>query len=491
MRFHHRQIEIRDHEGVTEDSTDTLREPRRKMIMTTTHQDPTPTSAPETVARSTDARPSAAGRPSQSQPVQGQPGDAYVGGRYLRLILVLGALVAIGALTIDTYLPALPTLTKELSATDTQAQLTITGLLAGLGVGQLIVGPLSDAVGRRRPLIIGLIAHALMSVLCSLAPTIELLTVARVLQGLAGAAVSVVAMAIVRDLFTGVKAAKLLSRLVLVMGISPILAPSLGSALLKLTSWRGIFVFLAVVASLLIVLAVLALPETLPPARRQPARISSSIAGYRRLLGDKTYLIMVAVAGFMFATMFAYIGGSSFVLQEYFHLSPQQYGLAFSATAVGLILATQLNPILVQRFSPLRVLRFGVFGALSSAVLLVLATSTGFGGLFGFMVPLWLTIGFGGLTFPNAPAIALSRHGESAGTAAAMLGATQFLFSGITTPLVGALANGTPVPMAAVMATAAGCAGLLIILGRRRLTQADEVADDVVSADPAALAHSA
>src|SRR6476620_7462119 len=190
---------------------------------------------------------------------------------------------AIGPLTIDTYLPALPDLTAEMHATTSQAQLTITGLLLGLGLGQLIIGPLSDSVGRRRPLLIGLLGHGAMSVLCALAPSITMLAVTRTLQGLAGAAVAVVAMAIVRDLFTGVRAAQLLSRLILVVGVAPILAPSLGSALLNVTSWRGICVALALAAVALWLVAWRALPETLPAARRQPASPRSSIRAYGRL----------------------------------------------------------------------------------------------------------------------------------------------------------------------------------------------------------------
>src|SRR3954454_8406446 len=179
----------------------------------------------------------------------------FVGRRYLQLVLVLGALSAMGPLTIDAYLPALPQLTADMAATDAQAQLTITGLLVGLGLGQLVIGPLSDAVGRRKPLLFGLAAHGVMSLLCSLAPSVTMLAVTRTLQGVGGAAVAVVAMAIVRDLFTGVRAAQLLSRLMLVVGVAPILAPSLGSALLSVTSWRGIFVVLAGVAVALFVLA--------------------------------------------------------------------------------------------------------------------------------------------------------------------------------------------------------------------------------------------
>jgi DHA1 family bicyclomycin/chloramphenicol resistance-like MFS transporter len=233
----------------------------------------------------------------------------FVGRKYVQLVLVLGALSAIGPLTIDTYLPALPELSAQLNATDAQAQMTITGLLIGLGFGQLIIGPLSDAVGRRKPLLFGLAAHGMMSVLCALAPSITMLAITRTLQGLAGAAVAVVAMAVVRDLFSGYKAAQLLSRLILVIGVAPILAPSLGSALLKVTSWQGIFVVLAVAAVLLFVLAVFALPETLPVERRQPAKVRASLHSYAILFSDRLFLSMVVVAGLMFATLFAYISG--------------------------------------------------------------------------------------------------------------------------------------------------------------------------------------
>ncbi|MBA3529646.1 MAG: MFS transporter, partial [Propionibacteriaceae bacterium] len=184
----------------------------------------------------TDLEQTTAPRAQNSQ-VQSPLASRFVGGKYVQLVLVLGALSAIGPLTIDTYLPALPQLSAELHATDAQAQMTITGLLVGLGFGQLFLGPLSDAVGRRKPLLFGLAAHGMMSVLCALAPSITLLTITRTLQGLAGAAVAVVAMAVVRDLFSGYRAAQLLSRLILVLGVAPILAPSLGSGLLKLTSW--------------------------------------------------------------------------------------------------------------------------------------------------------------------------------------------------------------------------------------------------------------
>ena len=408
--------------------------------------------------------------------VTGAPNDLssrFVGRKYVQLVLVLGALSAIGPLTIDTYLPALPELSRQLGATDAQAQATITGLLIGLGFGQLIIGPLSDSVGRRKPLLAGLVLHALMSVLCALAPSIGLLTVTRTLQGFAGAAVAVVAMAVVRDLFSGIRAAQLLSRLVLVLGVAPILAPSLGSALLALTSWRGIFVVLAVIALGMLVLAFLALPETLPAERRRPVSVTGSLRAYGALFKDRLFIVMVLVAGLMFATLFAYISGAPFVLQDLYGMTPQQFGLAFSANAVGMIAMTQINPWLVKRYSPVSVLSFGVLVAFAGAITLFVLMLLGVGGWLAFMGPLFFVISAAGLSFPNAPAIALNRHGDSAGTAAALLGASQFMIGGMVAPLVGVFANGTPVPMAAIMVGTTGLAAVLLLSARKALSKDD------------------
>ncbi len=397
------------------------------------------------------------------------PATRYEGRRYLQLVLVLGALSAIGPLTIDAYLPALPALSAEMGATDSQAQLTITGLLIGLGVGQLLVGPLSDAVGRRRPLLVGLAAHGLTSVLCALAPSITLLAVTRTLQGLAGAAVAVVAMAVVRDLFSGIRAAQLLSRLMLVVGVAPILAPSIGSALLSFTSWRGIFVVLALVAVGLFVLALVALPETLPVVRRQPANVGASLRAYKGLFRDRLFVVMVLVSGLMFATLFAYISGAPFILQELYGLTPGEFGLAFGTNALGLVVMTQVNPLLVKRHGPVRVLLASVVIATVGAVALLVTSVTGFGGLLGLMVPLFFVVASAGLSFPNAPAIALSRHGDNAGSASALLGAAQFVIGGAIAPIVGALADGTPRPMAGVVLGASALALVLFLSTRRQL----------------------
>jgi DHA1 family bicyclomycin/chloramphenicol resistance-like MFS transporter len=386
---------------------------------------------------------------------------APTGPAYLRFVLVLGALIAIGPLTIDTYLPALPSITRDLAASESAVQGTLTGILLGMGLGQLLVGPLADAIGRRRPLIAGIALHIGASVFAAFAPTIELLTVGRVLQGLGNAAVAVVSMAMVRDLFAGSAAATMLSRLMLVMGLAPVLAPTLGGAVLQATSWRGVFLLLSVAGVLLVTLASLALRETLPVQRRR--RLAPSEVGrtYLMLLRDRTFVGLILISGLMFATLFAYIGGSSFVLQDIYGLSVAQFGLAFGVNSLGFLAGSQLNPFLLRRFAPRQLVGVGVTIGATAALVMLTAALTGGGGLPLVLGPLWFLLFACGLTLPNTPALALTRHGEAAGTAAALLGASQFVIGGAAAPLIGAMGSDSAVPMALVMATTATLAAVV------------------------------
>jgi DHA1 family bicyclomycin/chloramphenicol resistance-like MFS transporter len=369
------------------------------------------------------------------------PGDLMSPRQRLTLVLVLGLLIALGPFTIDMYLPSLPTSTTDLHSTAAAVQLTLTGTLAGLAVGQLLIGPVSDAIGRRTPLLFGVGLHILASVFCVIAPNLAVLGTLRVLQGLGAAAGSVVAMAIVRDLFTGLPAAKLLSRLMLVLGASPILAPTLGGIALTWTSWRGVFVLLTLLGTAVITLTALFLPETLPVARRRSGGVLGTVRDYGRLFTDRAYIGLVAVAGLAMAGLFAYVSGSSFIFQNQYGLSEQQFGYVFGAGAVGLIAATQANVRLLRRWSPAQVLTTSLAVALVTGLVLLLDAATGFGGLVGVLIPLWLGLTATGLAMPNAPALALSRHGEAAGTAAALLGAVQFGVGALVAPLVGILGN--------------------------------------------------
>ncbi|GAA3752353.1 multidrug effflux MFS transporter [Micromonospora maritima] len=403
-------------------------------------------------------------------------------GQRLRLVLVLGSLIAIGPLTIDMYLPALPAIVADFATTSAAVQLTLTGTLAGLALGQLLIGPLSDAVGRRRPLVAGLALHVVASALCVVAPDVAVLGVLRVVQGLGVAATTVVAMAVVRDLFSGTAFATLLSRLLLVMGAAPVLAPTLGGGVLRWTDWRGVFVTLAVFGVLLVAVAAIGLPETLPPARRRRGGLVATVSLYGSLLRDRVFVGLVLVAGLAMAALFAYVAGSSFVLQQGYGLDEQQFGLAFGAGAVGLIGATQYNVRLLRRHPPQRILVASLGVGTLAGLALVAFAATGLGGLPALLVSLWVVLAAAGLAMPNAPALALSRHGEAAGTASALLGAVQFGVGAVAAPLVGVLGTGA-VAMALVVAggMVAALAVLLVVVRPARLADLEPAPAVVVA----------
>jgi MFS transporter, DHA1 family, multidrug resistance protein len=380
----------------------------------------------------------------------------------VRVILVLGALVALGPLTIDMYLPALPAIADNLHTSSAAAQLTLTGTLLGLGLGQLVIGPLSDAVGRRVPLITGTALHIVASLLCLIAPNIGVLGALRTLQGVGAAAAMVVALAVVRDLFSGRAAATTLSRLMLVMGAAPILAPSLGGAVLLTGSWRSVFAVLAILGMALMIVALVALKETLPPERRRDGQVAPVLRTYGSLLIDREFVVLSMVAALGMSALFSYVSGSSFVLQQQYGLNQQQFALVFGLGAVAIIGASQFNVVLLDRFTPKRIVLVALTTATISGLVLTILAVTGVAGLAGFIVPLLFVLGSVGFVLPNAPALALSRHGEAAGTAAALLGATQFGLGALVAPLVGVLGNDAP---AMAITMTGGAAIAMVALG--------------------------
>jgi MFS transporter, DHA1 family, multidrug resistance protein len=401
-----------------------------------------------------------------------------------RMIVVLGALVALGPLTIDMYLPALPKIAADLSVSSSVAQLTLTGTLAGLALGQLIVGPLSDSLGRRRPLMAGIVLHMLASVLCLFAPNIVVLGVGRALQGTGAAAAMVVAIAVVGDLFAESVAATVLSRLMLVLGVAPVVAPSLGAAVLLRASWHWVFAVLVVLAGGLLLVAALALPETLPASHRRPLKVRSIAATYVEVLRDVRFDILVLVAALGMSGLFAYIAGASFVLQGHYGLNQQAFALVFGAGAVALIAATQLNVVLLRRFGPQTIALWALVAASLGGVVFVGLSLAHIGGLAGFVLPIWAILAAMGLVIPNAPAVALARHPDAAGTAAALLGAAQFGLGAAVAPLVGVLGN-NEVALALVMTTGMVIALLaLLAVGVPATETEDDVTGDAV-AEPA------
>jgi len=368
----------------------------------------------------------------------------------LRFVLCLGAITALGPLSIDMYLPALPRVAEDVAASPSLVQASLSACILGLALGQLLWGPVSDAVGRRPPLFVGLAAYAVMSILCALAPTAEALVAARLAQGLAGSAALVIAMAVARDLYHGAAAAKFFSMLMLVMGLAPILAPVLGAQVLRVVSWHGIFVVLGVASMALGAASAALLPETLPPERRHAGGWRSALDAFGRVLGDGHFLANAAVAGLSFAAMFAYIAGSPFVLQRIYGLSAQDFAIVFGANAFGLIGLSQVNGRLVHRLGPARLMRIGLLSLGAGAVFLAAVVVLGLG-LYPVLAGLFVVVASQGLIAPNSSAMALLNHGRSAGSASALLGALRFVVGALAAPLVGILGEGTALPMAAVI----------------------------------------
>ena len=379
---------------------------------------------------------------------------APAGAAYYRLAIVLGALSAMGPLAIDMYLPALPTIGRDLGASATAVQLSLAAYFIGIALGQAFYGPLSDRLGRKPALYSGLIIFALASIGCALAPSIEVLVVCRFLQALGGCAPLVIPRAVVRDQFDERGSVRMLSTLILVMGAAPILAPLLGGQLLTAFGWRSVFWLLTAYAVVWLLLAIVFLPESLPPAQRRREPFSVVLAVYGALLRDRLYLRYVVVGSLVFSGLLAYIASSPFVFIELFHVPPERFGLFFGMNAVGLIAASQVNGWLAARMDPRRILRLVLPVSAGSGVLLLVDASTGFGGFAGILVPLFLYIATHGFVMPNTTALAMAPHGRVAGSASALLGTIQFVLGATAGAVVGLLGNGTAVPLAAVVA---GC----------------------------------
>ncbi|WP_405858786.1 multidrug effflux MFS transporter [Streptomyces sp. NBC_01515] len=376
----------------------------------------------------------------------------------LLVILVLGGLTATPPLSMDMYLPALPAVTRSLHAPAATVQLTLTACLAGMALGQLVVGPMSDKWGRRRPLLTGLAVYVVATALCAIAPNVESLVAFRLLQGLAGAAGIVIARAVVRDLYDGVAMARFFSTLMLVSGVAPIVAPLVGGQILRVTDWRGVFVILTFVGTALAVLVWTRLPETLAPADRHAGGTAEALRGMRALLADLPFTGYMLTGGFSFAALFAYISASPFVVQEIYGASPQTFSLLFGINSVGLVAVGQINgKLLVGRVSMDKVLGAGLAVVLLAATALLLMATGVFGGV--GLVPvaagLFVLMSAMGVTLPNAQTLALMRTRHSAGSASALLGTSSFLIGAVASPLVGIAGEHTAVPMAVVQLVAA------------------------------------
>ena len=368
-----------------------------------------------------------------------------------RLMIALGALTAFGPISLDVYLPSLPQLGADLGASESLTQFTMSACMIGLALGQLLWGPISDRFGRRMPLILAISGFVVTSVLCAVAPTIEVLIAVRIVQGLCGAAGMVIARAVVHDVFSGAEAVAAYSTLAAVMGVAPVLAPLIGGAVATVSDWRGVFIALAVIGALLLLTAT-SVPETLDRAHRTTGGIVSDVRGIGSALANRGFMLSAVTLGFASIALFTYLQLSPFVLQQQFGLTAQEFALVFAANSVGIMAMAQLNRRLAGRVAGLRLLRWTLSVAIAASVAMTLAGMLG-SAVPWLLVPLFVAMSTHGVNNPSLTAIALGRIRHSAGSASAVLGTLSMLLGAFVPPLVSMLGVSATIMGATMLAS--------------------------------------
>lgn len=393
--------------------------------------------------------------------------------KLLRTTVVLGLMMAVAAFAIDMYLPALPAIGAELGADNGAVQLSLAAYMVALAVSQLFYGPISDRVGRKPPLQFGLALFVLGSVGAALAPSIEWLIAARFVQGFGAAAPFALPRAVVRDGYTGAEATRLMGFLMIVMSVSPILAPLAGSLVIAVADWHAVFWSMAVLALAAIVLLSFGIEETLPAHAWAANKSGNALATYGALLRDGNFVGLSLIGGFGMASFMAYLSGSSFVLIEYYGLSPSLYSVLFSSNAVSFVAMSQLAGPLARRYGMTRVVRFGALSSAAVNSVLLLLFLFGDGSLEALVALVFISSGFLGLVLPTTSVLALEDHGEVAGTAAALMGTLHIVTASVAMVAMSVFFNGTPLPMVAgiVIASLAALALTLAVIRPAREVQ--------------------
>ncbi|GAA4896375.1 multidrug effflux MFS transporter [Stackebrandtia albiflava] len=392
----------------------------------------------------------------------------------MALVLVLGTLAATGPLATDLYLPAFPVIADDLNATENQIALTLTSAMIGMALGQLVVGPMSDAWGRRRPLLIGTVIFTITSLLCMFVPSAEAFIALRFVQGLAGAAGAVISRAIARDHFEGDDVARFFSRLMLVTMLAPMLGPVLGAQLLEFGPWQLGFAVLTAVSVISLVLVYFFLPESLPREQRVPLRPATLWSTVKGLLRDVRFIGPTLTLSMAFGAMFTYIANFSFVSQNEFGATPQQFALMFGINTVGLLAGTQLNAFLIGKVEMHRRLVYGLVGTLTAVAALALLDVAGGAGLVSITVVFFVMMFSVGFVFPNASTMSLaSQSPQVAGTASALMGTLQFALGGGLSSLATMTGSGTVTldSMAVVMLGVTVLAAVVYAFSSRRVAR--------------------
>ena len=390
------------------------------------------------------------------------------------VLAILSMLMGFASISTDLYLPAMPAMATSLGARPGLIDLTVSGYLIGFSLGQLLWGPISDRYGRRPSVAVGLVFFIVGSGGCALAGNALVLIGWRIVQALGACASVALSRAMVRDLYEGNRAAQMLSTLITVMAIAPLVGPLAGGQIVALAGWRAIF-WVLVGIGLVTIGALATIPETLPVSRRNPESLGRAMRGYAELLRHRKILGYSATGGFLYAGMFAYIAGTPFAYIDYYHVSEQHYGLLFGLAIVGIMAANMVNSRLVVRHGYDRMLLIGTGLATLSALLAALDARTGWGGLWGLVLPLLVFASSTGLVVANSIAGAMARFPQRAGAVSALVGAIQYGSGIIGSALVGVLADGTPWPMGLVVGIAGvACLLSMLLLLPERADKRDE-----------------
>ena len=393
--------------------------------------------------------------------------------RHTELIVLLGTLTSFAPMSVDMYLPALPTIGATFSSTPGHVQLSLASFFFGMAIGQAFYGPLTDRFGRKRPLFVGLSLFVIASAGCALSTSIDMLIALRFFQALGGCSGPVIARAIVRDLFDPRDAVRVFSLMVLVLGVSPVLAPLIGAQILAFFDWRIIFWITTLFGAAALTATAWRLPETHRREHMRTLALKSVLGAYRHLITDRSFIGYALTGATGLGGMFAYIAGSPFVFIDYFHVATTHYGLFFGVNALGFIIAAQLNVRLVRRFDSDTVIKTVLIMQLAVSLVLVTGTWGGWIGLYGTVILIFLYMSSVGCLFPNTTAMAMAEHGDKAGSASALIGTLQFALAAIAASAVGALNNGRALPMAGVIAVCGASAFLFYhSLVRARVVEA-------------------
>lgn len=395
--------------------------------------------------------------------------NRFLDNKRLRLAILLGSLAALGPLTIDMYLPSFPTIANDYGTTASLVQVSLTACLLGLGIGQLIIGPMSDVRGRRQPLLIFITLYFIASLACAFAPNILIFIIARFTQGFAAAGGIVISRAVVRDLYSGRELTKFFALLMLINNMAPILAPIVGGGILKFTKWNGVFIVLSVIGVLLLLFVSTQLEESLPAERRVPSNIGQTFKNFLSLIKDREFLGYALAQGFMMAGIFAYVSGTPFVYQNIYGTSPQMFSFLFGLNGIGILIGTQVVGHFAGMISEKMFLKFGLMMANIAGLSLVIILLF-HGPLFAVVLAIFFFVSSIGIITTSSFSLAMETQSHIAGSASALLGLLPFVLGAATAPLVGIAGENTALPMG-ITIFACGLLALLSFYGLSRSTQ--------------------